>query len=87
MTPQSGSFLMARTGTTMTANDACTPLAPASLSGKVVLIRRGTCGFYQKALNAQSAGAAGVVLYNNVAGFVIANGRRGRRRSRSRSWR
>jgi minor extracellular serine protease Vpr len=70
VTPQSGSFPMARTGTTTTANDACNPLAPGSLSGRVVLIRRGACSFYQKASNAQSAGAAGVVLYNNAAGFV-----------------
>jgi hypothetical protein len=33
-----------------------------------VLIRRGTCTFHEKALNAQNAGAAAVVLYNNVAG-------------------
>ena len=36
--------------------------------GKAVLIRRGTCRFYEKASNAQTAGAAAVVLYNNVAG-------------------
>jgi minor extracellular serine protease Vpr len=70
VTPTSGSFPMARTGTTTTANDACNPLAAGSLTGKVVLIRRGTCTFYVKSFNAQSAGAAGVVLYNNAAGFV-----------------
>jgi subtilisin family serine protease len=63
---------MARTGTTTTTNDACNPLTPGSLAGRVALIRRGTCGFYQKAFNAQSAGAVGVVLYNNVAGFLAA---------------
>jgi minor extracellular serine protease Vpr len=64
--PTSGAFPMARTGTTATANDGCNPLAAGSLTGKVVLIRRGTCSFYQKSSNAQAAGAAGVVLYNNV---------------------
>lgn len=68
--PTSGSFPMARTGTPTTTNDGCNPLAPGSLTGKVALIRRGTCSFYIKASNAQTAGAAGVVLYNNVAGFV-----------------
>jgi subtilisin family serine protease len=68
--PTSGSFPMARTGTTTTANDACNPLPAGSLTGKVVLIRRGTCTFNQKAFNAQSAGAAGVVLYNNAVGFL-----------------
>jgi hypothetical protein len=45
-------------------------LPAGSLSGKVALIRRGTCGFYVKSFNAQTAGAIGVVLYNNVAGRV-----------------
>jgi minor extracellular serine protease Vpr len=70
VTPRSGSFPMARTGTTTSTADACNALAPGSLTGMVVLIRRGTCAFYQKAFNAQSAGAAGVVLYNTVAGFI-----------------
>jgi minor extracellular serine protease Vpr len=66
--PTSGSFPMARTGTATTVNDACAALPAGSLTGKVVLIRRGTCGFNVKANNAQIAGAAGVVIYNNVAG-------------------
>ena len=71
--PMSGSFPMARTGTATTANDACKsapPLPAGSLTGTVALIRRGTCAFYEKSFNAQNAGAAGVVLYNNVPGFV-----------------
>jgi hypothetical protein len=40
------------------------------LAGKIALIRRGTCGFYNKAINAQRAGAIGVVLYNNAAGAL-----------------
>ena len=70
--PTTGSFETAKTGTTTTTNDACNtalPLPPG-LAGKVVLIRRGTCSFYEKSINAQNAGAVGVVLYNNVAGFV-----------------
>jgi minor extracellular serine protease Vpr len=65
--PTSGSLPMSRTGTTATANDACNAVAPAagSLTGTAVLIRRGTCTFYEKARNAQLAGAAAVVLYNN----------------------
>lgn len=72
--PTSGSSPMARTGTATSTADACnapagTPPAPGSLLGQVALIRRGTCGFYEKAFNAQSAGAIGVVIYNNVAGL------------------
>ncbi len=66
--PTSGTFPMARTGTPTTANDACNPLPAGSLAGKVALVRRGTCAFHVKSLNAQNAGAAGVVLFNNVAG-------------------
>jgi minor extracellular serine protease Vpr len=74
--PTSGSLPLAQTGTPTTTNDACaTPpalvkdLGPG-FEGKAVLIRRGTCGFYNKALAAQHAGAAAVVLYNNIAGRV-----------------
>lgn len=68
--PTSGSLTMSKTGTTTTTNDGCTALAAGSQTGLAVLIRRGTCSFFLKATNAQNAGAAAVVLYNNVAGFV-----------------
>lgn len=35
------------------------------LKGKAVLIRRGGCSFYEKAMSAQKAGAASVVIYND----------------------
>jgi subtilisin family serine protease len=65
--PTEGSMPMTRTGTATTTDDGCNPIS-ADLSGHAVLIRRGSCTFHQKALNAQNAGAAAVVLYNNVAG-------------------
>ena len=68
--PTSGSLPMAKTGTPASAADACSALPAGSLTGTAVLIRRGTCGFYVKASNAQAAGAAAVVLYNNVAGAL-----------------
>jgi minor extracellular serine protease Vpr len=68
--PTSSTFAMARTGTTTTANDACAALPAGSLAGKVALIRRGTCSFYIKAKNAEAAGAAAVVLYNNAQGRI-----------------
>ena len=68
--PSTGTSPIARTGTTTTANDGCNPLPAGALSGKVALIRRGTCSFYNKASNAQAAGATGVVLYNNAAGRI-----------------
>ena len=70
--PTSGSLPMAKTGTPTTANDGCVALPAGSLTGKAVLIRRGACTFNTKAFNAQNAGAAAVVLYNNQAGALNA---------------
>lgn len=71
---------LVRTGTTASAADGCnvagpdgTPVSPfeaGSLAGKVALIRRGGCTFYEKTRNAEDADAVGVILYNNVAGFI-----------------
>ncbi len=72
LAPTSGSLPMSRTGTTTTADDACLPLAAGSVTGTAVLVRRGTCSFFIKATNAQNAGAAAVVLYNNQAGAINA---------------
>jgi minor extracellular serine protease Vpr len=67
--PTSGSMEMARTGTPASLADGCNGVAFAQdVSGKAALIRRGTCPFHEKALNAQNAGAIAVVLYNNSAG-------------------
>lgn len=63
--PLSGTFPMASTGT-----DGCSLLPAGSLAGKIALIQRGGCTFYVKAMNAQNAGAVGVVLYNNTTGYV-----------------
>jgi minor extracellular serine protease Vpr len=60
------------TGSIVTVPDVigCAPEAPGSLTGKIALIKRGTCTFFVKASQAQAAGATAVVLYNNAAGFV-----------------
>jgi len=68
--PQSGSAELVATGTPATVNDGCNAPLSTALAGKIALIRRGTCGFYNKAINAQHAGAIGVVLYNNIAGAL-----------------
>lgn len=65
--PTSGTLPMARTGTTTTPDDGCAPIGD-DLTGHAALIRRGGCTFHTKALNAQNAGAAAVVLYNSSAG-------------------
>jgi minor extracellular serine protease Vpr len=75
--PTSGSLSMVKAnavGTvppgTLPTDDGCTAVAAGTYNGKVVLIRRGTCGFYEKARRAELAGASAVVLYNNVAGRI-----------------
>ncbi len=46
----------------------------AEVKGNVVLISRGTCGFADKVLNAQNAGATAILTYNNLAGNPFAMG-------------
>ncbi len=53
---------------------ACTPLAPGSLTGNIAVVYRGNCEFGMKAMNAQNAGAIGVVIINNAAGAPIEMG-------------
>ncbi|GKT47642.1 minor extracellular protease vpr [Colletotrichum spaethianum] len=58
------------TDSTSTAALGCDPY-PADtpdLSGKIVLVKRGTCTFVVKAQNAAAAGAKYLMLYNNIAG-------------------
>ena len=66
-----------------TATGALTVVDPGSASsgceaadfagfvpGSIALVQRGTCPFAQKALNAQAAGAAGAIVWNNQPGLV-----------------
>lgn len=51
--------------------DGCRPLSQQFTADSIVLVRRsgdarGACTFMQKVLNAQAAGAAGVLVYDNV---------------------
>ncbi|PSL06133.1 Fn3 domain-containing protein [Haloactinopolyspora alba] len=67
--PVEGSLPMARTGTPDTPDDGCDSAGELpDLSGTVALVQRGECYFYDKAINAQNAGAEAVILYNNVPG-------------------
>lgn len=55
--------------------DGCAPLTNgAAIAGNLALIERGTCNFSDKILNAQNAGATGVVVYNNAPGAPIIMG-------------
>ncbi|SFS99348.1 S8 family serine peptidase [Marininema halotolerans] len=45
----------------------CDPI-DQDLTGKIAVLKRGSCSFTQKATNAQAKGAAGVLLINNSTG-------------------
>ncbi|RLN98031.1 hypothetical protein BBJ28_00011249 [Nothophytophthora sp. Chile5] len=47
--------------------EACAPVEPERVRGKIVMVTRGTCTFAEKALRLQHAGAAGVVVINSKA--------------------
>lgn len=57
------------------AADGCTALTnAAAISGKIALIDRGTCSFTVKVKDAQTAGAIGAIIVNNVAGPPVGMG-------------
>ena len=49
-----------------TTSDGCERLPRNSLSGRIALIDRGTCSFVDKVKHAQSAGAIGVIVANDL---------------------
>jgi len=50
-----------------TVTDACTALS-APVTGKIVLVDRGSCSAKLKALNVQTAGGVGIIIANNADG-------------------
>jgi len=51
-----------------TTTDGCTAFTnAAAIAGKIAVIDRGVCLFIEKARNAQTAGAIGVLILNNVS--------------------
>ena len=44
----------------------CSAPAAGSLTGKIAVVKRGTCAFDIKVVNAQDAGASAMLLFNNV---------------------
>jgi PA domain len=56
-----------------TTTDGCSPFSnAAAVAGNIALIERGGCGFAVKARNASVAGAAGVIIYNQLANAAAA---------------
>ncbi|KAK7053264.1 hypothetical protein VNI00_003890 [Paramarasmius palmivorus] len=70
--PVQGSVpIFATSNDTTKKNDACDPLPEdtPNLEDYVVVIRRGTCPFVQKAANAVAKGAKAVIFYDNGTSF------------------
>ena len=63
----SGNAMLADDGTGPDVNDACETITN-DLTGTIALINRGSCNFTVKAINAQDAGAVGVIIINNQPG-------------------
>jgi hypothetical protein len=66
----SGEMVLVSDGTAADSLGCNALVNGADLSGKIAVVFRGTCQFSIKALNAQNAGAIGVILINNVAGLI-----------------
>ena len=63
---------LAQTDTTIYAG-AASDFDGYDFTGKIVMVARGTYTFTDKHINAALAGAAGVVIYNNVSGAIQPN--------------
>ncbi|MFL5319810.1 MAG: M36 family metallopeptidase, partial [Myxococcaceae bacterium] len=72
LTPKTAALAVYNDGVGDT-DDGC-EASTTSLSGKIALVQRGTCDFITKVLNAQSAGAVAVVIFNNDGSKPFAMG-------------
>jgi hypothetical protein len=71
-TALSGSFALVNDGGINAGVEGCAALTnTAEVAGKIALVRRGTCEFGLKALNAQNAGAVATIIYNNQGGDAV----------------
>ena len=70
----SAEYVVAPGGVGGNAGEACTALPAGSLTGKILLAARGTCGFDVKKANALNAGATAYIVHNNGPDAPIAMG-------------
>jgi hypothetical protein len=70
--PTSGNFVLAATSNPpLPPDDACNPLPPGSLTGRVALVQRGICTFATKAQNVFDAGGVAMVVHNNIPNQIL----------------
>lgn len=64
-----GNIVLVNSSTGVPA-EGCGPLSnAAAIAGNIALVDRGSCNFSVKTINAQNAGAVGVIVANNAAGL------------------
>ncbi len=73
VTSVTGAIALVNDGTGV-GSDGCEASPANSLTGKVALVDRGSCAFTLKVKNAQAAGAAAVLIANNVPGTPFSPG-------------
>ena len=89
-----GGIILPPTQTSSSTSGCTTSDFTGFVPGRIALIQRGGCNFGVKVLNAQAAGASGVIIFNEgnpggracwSAAWLTQQGTRSRRRSRLRS--
>ena len=65
-----GELVLVNDGTAGDSLGCNTLVNSAALNGKIAVVYRGSCEFGTKALNAQNAGAIGVIVINNATGTM-----------------
>lgn len=70
--PVTGNLVLYKDAPSGSTNFGCgASFNAAELNGKIALIERGNCAFVDKVLNAQQAGAKGVIIFDNVETNVL----------------
>ena len=72
-TPITADFELADDGTP-DVTDGCSALNNSTMTGKIAVLRRGSCTFVNKVQVAQDAGAIAAIVINNVPGAPISMG-------------
>ena len=70
----SGDLVVAPGGLNGNAGEGCGPYAPGLVTGKIVLVARGTCTFDVKKNNARDGGATAYIVHNNGPDAPISMG-------------
>lgn len=76
-TPLTGDLILYEDATAPASDGCSAALNAAAISGKIVVIDRGTCPFTTKINNAEAAGAIAIIICNNVAGDPFSIGGNG----------